>query len=316
MNEVICALKDASTIILLPHISPDADAIGSCFAMSAALKKQGKACRVILDEPLPSYLDFLEGEWEAYCENEKYDVKNSVCLCIDCGDSGRIGKRAVMLEGAEDVVSIDHHRSNTRYANVNWVEENQPATAALIYKYIKAENIELDSYIATMLYAALCGDTGNFKFSNTTSETFIIASELVKYDIKHWDISRAVFDTEDYNILKLKGYLMQRVELYFDGRVSLVCVTDKEIEDFGANAADVDAVVDIARRVKGSEVAISLKESGGKVKVSLRSAGEADVASVAEAFGGGGHAKAAGFVSDKKIQEAKAELIEYIEKIL
>ncbi len=313
MNSVILALKDEKEIVLLPHISPDADAMGSCFAMAAALEKQDIKCRIIMDEPLPSYLDFLDGNWEVYDEDIDYNMKNKLCLCIDCGDLGRVGKRSALFADAKNVVSIDHHSSNTRYANVNWVEADKPATGVLIYKYIKACKIELDNYIALMLYTAICGDTGNFKYSNTTSETFEIASKLLKYDIRHWDISKAIFDTEELDILRLKGYLMQNIKSYLSGRVALVSIDSETIEKFGVKSSDVDALVDIPRKVKGCEIAVSVKESGDAIKVSLRSATDADVSKIAKKFGGGGHIKAAGFVvCEKSIDEVCKMIIDAI----
>lgn len=315
MKDAIESLKNAEKVIILPHISPDSDAVGSCFAMAAALSKIGSSCSVVGEENLPSYLDFLQGDWEIYDENKKYEA--DVCLCLDSADLGRIAKRKEIFKTCKKVVSIDHHSSNSYYADINWVDGKAPAASVLVYRFIKEADIKMDSYIAENLYAGICGDTGNFKYSNTTSETFMIAADLISYNISHWKISRAIFDTEETEALRLKGELMQNIEIFFCGRVTLVTADSSLLKKYSVDSSNIDALVDIPRCVKGCEIAVSIKETEDGVKVSLRSESNADVSQIAAKFGGGGHVKAAGFfVSDMSCGEVKKRLLDEIEKAL
>ena len=167
------------------------------------------------------------------------------------------------------------------------------------------------------MYTAICGDTGNFKYSNVTPETFFIAGKLIGFDIEHWKISKAIFDTEDFNSLRIKGELSREIKLYCNGLVSVVCVDKEILKKYDADERDVSDTVDLARRVRGCEVAVSLKETENGIRVSLRSSEFADVSKIAAIYGGGGHVRAAGFlVKDTSIAELKESLVKNIKEQL
>lgn len=308
MKEVANAIREAKSVIILPHTNPDADAMGSCYAACHALKKLGKKCKVVAEEELPLHLtDYTDGEYEVFDLNKTYNA--DLCLCLDCGDLGRIAERKAIFDSVKKVVSIDHHRTNTMYADINYVESDSPATAVIIYKLFEYMDIEIDAYIAKHLYVAICGDTGNFKYSNVNPETFFIAGKLIGFNIEHWKISKAIFDTEDISSMRIKGELSNNIEVCLNGLAAIVCVTRDMLEKYGADEKEVSDIVDLARRVRGCEVAVSLKETDNGIKVSLRSCEAADVSKIAELYDGGGHVKAAGFlVKDMEINELKEKL--------
>lgn len=316
MKEVAQALNDAQNIIILPHIFPDADAIGSSCAVKEMLKLKGKECKIILDEKMPMYIGYyLPCEYEVYDENKAYDA--DLVLCLDCADTGRLGKRKNILDKAKKSVSIDHHQTNTNFADINRVDAKAAATAILVYRLFEFMNMPINSNTAKNLYTAIVGDTGNFKYSNVTSETFEIASKLIAHDIKHWEISKAVYDTEDLDVIKLKGELSSRLELFGDGKICVLAADKNIFSKYNILPEDIDALVEIPRKVRGAEVAVSLKEAGGGIKVSIRSANYVDVSMVAKVFGGGGHARAAGFmVKDKDIFEVKNSIVKEILKVI
>lgn len=297
MREIAEAIKEADSVIILPHINPDPDAMGSVYAISYALERAGKKCRVVAENEVPDYFnDYTDGTFEVFDENKQYHA--DLCLCVDCGDLGRVAKREAIFKSVKKVASIDHHHTNTMFAEINYVEGDAPAAAVIIYKLFEYMGIEIDTYIAKHLYAAICGDTGNFKYSNVNPETFIIASKLIEYDIEHWKISKAIFDTEDITSMKVKGMLTNSIETYCNGLISVVYITKAALEACGACDDDVTDIVDVARRVRGCEVAVSLKETDCGIKVSLRANEVADVSAIAELYGGGGHVKASGFVAE------------------
>ena len=203
------------------------------------------------------------------------------------------------------------------FADVNYVESSAPATGVIIYKLFEYMNIELDQYIAKHLYAAISGDTGNFKYSNVTPETFFIAGKLIEFEIEHWKISKAIFDTEDFNSMRIKGELSREIKLYCNGLIAVVCVEKELIEKYNADEKDVSDTVDLARRVRGCEVAVSLKETDKGIRVSLRSGEYADVSKIAAIYGGGGHVRAAGFlVENLNISQLEENLVKNIEEHL
>ncbi len=316
MREVANAITKASGVIILPHINPDADAMGSVYAVCYALKRMGKECRVVAEEEIPAYLnDYTDGEYEIYDCKKSYNA--DLCLCLDCGDLGRIGTRQDIFKSVKKVVSVDHHHTNTMYADINYVESSAPATGVIIYKLFEYMNIELDRYIAKHLYTAICGDTGNFKYSNVTPETFFIAGKLIEFEIEHWKISKAIFDTEDFNSMRIKGELSREIKLYCNGLVAVVCVDKEILKKYDANETEVSDTVDLARRVRGCEVAVSLKETDRGVRVSLRSGEFADVSKIAAIYGGGGHVRAAGFlVENVSISQLEERLVKNIKEHL
>ena len=258
---IIDILRTKQTFAILPHINPDADAMGSCYAVKHALEAMGKRAVVYIEEALPAYLSFLYGESTVFTQAEPFDV----CLCIDCGDLGRTGARSVMIEMAKVSVNIDH----------------QASSSGEICCGILSELGALTPTIATCLYGAICADTGGFKYSNTTAITMRTAADLLEYGIDLARINKILFDTESYATMKLKGEIISKTELYCGGLVGVACVTQEMVSRYGVDSKDIDNSVDIPRKIEGVEVAVSLKECDKGIKVSLRSNEYIDVSKIA-----------------------------------
>lgn len=306
---IIDILRTKQTFAILPHINPDADAMGSCYAVKHALEAMGKRAVVYIEEALPAYLSFLYGESTVFTQAEPFDV----CLCIDCGDLGRTGARSVMIETAKVSVNIDHHYANTNFAQINLVDA-QASSSGEICCGILSELGALTPAIATCLYGAICADTGGFKYSNTTAKTMRTAADLLEYGIDLARINKILFDTESYAMMKLKGEIVSKVELYCGGLVGVAYVTQEMVSRYGVDSKDIDNIVDIPRKIEGVEVAVSLKECDKGIKVSLRSNEYIDVSKIAESFGGGGHVRASGALIETDLETAKQKLINEITK--
>lgn len=309
MKKIVNAIKKAETIILVPHINPDADTLGSCYALKKAFEKLSKKCLVVAEDKAPDFIsDYADGEYEIYEDGADYSC--DLCLVVDCADLKRVGNRKALFSSAKELALIDHHPTNTEFAQINYVEATAPATAVIVYKLLELLEVNLDTDIARYLYAAIVGDTGNFKYSNVTPETFVIASKLISYDIKHWEISKAIFDTEDFMSSKIKAELTGDVKLYANGLIAVVMAKASLFEKYGMDEEEISDLVDIARRIRGCEVAVALKETKKGIKVSLRAANVCDVSKIAAVYGGGGHVRAAGLlVKDMKIEELSEKLV-------
>lgn len=307
MRGVINLLNAAASFALIPHVNPDADALGSCFAMAAALYKMGKTAVVYTEEELPDHLLFLGGEYELYSGDTPpaYDV----CLCIDCGDIQRLGEREAIFSAAKHTVNIDHHDTNTNFADYNIVDASASSCGEMCCELLACMGTEMDLYIATCLYAAISSDTGGFRYSNTTASAMHTAADLLKYGVDTWKINRLLLETESIQTLHLKGIIAQNVRLYENGLISAVSVSRAVIESFGLTSDQLDGIVDIARRVRGSEVAAAFKESEQGIRVSLRSNEYIDVGSIALRFGGGGHKRAAGLTMEGDLKSAEDIII-------
>ncbi len=311
LREIAEIIKNNTTFSIVPHINPDADAMGSCFAVKHILERMGKKADIYVQDALPKYLSFLPGDIKIYENGGDADV----CLCIDCGDIGRIDKRVSLLEKAKISVNIDHHYSNSKYAQINHVDASASSAGEICYELIGELGAEIDKTAADCLYCAICGDTGSFKYSNTSPKTHRIAADLVEKGADVAKISKAIFDTESFEALRLKGEISSKAQVYADGLVGVVVLSEKMLSGYNVDGRDVDNIVDIARKIEGVEVAVSIKEAGENVKVSLRSNEYIDVSKIAAKFGGGGHVRASGvIVKGKSLDEAKEAVIEEVVK--
>ncbi len=307
LNEICDAIFDAKDIALISHVSPDPDTLGSCFALKSALEKLGKQVTVYADAPYPAYLSFLYDAYVVYST----PVAHELCMSVDCGDLGRIGDRAALLEAAGVSANIDHHPTNTCFAELNYVQPSAAATAEIVYLLIERLGIALDNVIATRLYAALTGDTGSFRYSNTTPATMHLAAKLLDYNVDNWFINKTIFEDMSLEILKLRGALASEMRVLAGGKVCAVVLSKALCAEFGLDSDDVENIVNIPRSVAGCEIAASFKEAeDGKVKISLRSSNYADVSAIAVHFGGGGHKRAAGFVLTGETDEIVTRVLD------
>jgi len=307
MNDVKELILKSDKVWIIAHEDEDADSVGSCFAMRLALLRLGKDAKCCFSAPLENHIAFMGSDYEVFSEDAEYS--SDLCICLDCGDIKRLGKRIKIFESAENTLSIDHHETNTMFADVNFVDAQAAATAEILYRLFQEMEIETDADIAKNLYAAISADTGSFKYSNVTEKTMHIAAELISKGINHAEIARLLHDTDSIGAIRCKAEIMQNIEEYFGGKLTLVTATDALFEKYGITERDSGDIVDIARAVSGCAIAVSVRETGGKVKISFRSNGEISVSQIAQKFGGGGHAKAAGAkVVGKTVDEVKAEI--------
>lgn len=308
MNDIVRLIENADTIAILGHDSEDADSVGSCYAMKLALLRMGKSAECYFSDIPELHLSFMGTNYRVFDENDVPEV--DLCLCIDCADKGRIGKRAAIFEKALHTACIDHHETNDGFAEVNLIDADAPAAGEIIYELLKENGSEITREIARNLYTAISADTGSFKYSNVRPRTMQIAAELIACDIDHAEIARYLYDTEPINVMKFKGCLMNGIEQYYGGRLSLVCVPGELLRKFGIAEKDSGDVVNIARSVEGCEIAVSIRDAGEKIKLSFRSNGKFGVSRLAAKFGGGGHAMAAGAAQyGKTLEEVKEAVI-------
>lgn len=308
MKELINLLKDAKSVAILGHISEDADSVGSSLAMQRALSLMGKRADVYFSAPLEKRLGFMNAKGiisgEAECD---YDL----CLCLDCADIERLGERKAIFDSAKKTASVDHHITNTNFADANYVLPDASATGEVLFDVIKELGIEIDKQLAEYLFIAIASDTGSFKYSNVSPATMRIAAELLETGIDNAYLSRMLFDTEDEKAMKLKGMLMSNVETFCGGKLAMICVDKSQLKNYDVEEKDLSDIVNIARTVAGCEIAVSVRELDDKVKVSFRSNGRYDVGSLAQQFGGGGHKMASGASSSElSYTEMKSKVIE------
>ncbi len=310
MLDVIAALiNESETIAVLPHVSADGDALGSSFALAIILSDLGKKVNVLLNEEIPEVYADLPGR-DFSCVYEKDNKEYDLALALDCGDADRLASRIVVFNAAVKNANIDHHATNTGFATYNCVDTSSSATGEIIFRLMEKLGAKLVKDVAICLYVAIATDTGGFRYSNTTAQTHSIAAELVSEGIDVAKVSQRVFDTVSYGKVKLTGAAIESLELFEEGKIAFMSLTNDLIESLATKDEDSDGIINTARNISGVEVAAMLKQlDSSQVKVNLRSNSYVDVSAIAARHSGGGHERAAGFTAAGSLEQIKNKLL-------
>lgn len=313
LSEISQVFIDAKSILIFPHGSIDGDALGSSVALCLGLRSIGKTSYVMMDENIPTNIQFLENG----CISMDLDIMSEpdVCVCIDNGELSRIFSRQELFAKGKTQVLIDHHKSSEPFLDYNYIDINAAAVTEIIYDLLLEMNIKINTVIAECIYTGIVTDTGRFQYSNTTKRTLQIASELMDYDIDNNKISVEVYQSVSYEKLKLETLVLSTLRLECDGKVATAYMTMDMLKDSGARDEDTEGIVEILRNLQGVEVAVFAKEKRKEgVKVSMRSKFNFDVSLIAQIYDGGGHMKAAGFSSNAPIDKVIDDAISSIQK--
>lgn len=304
-------LKNRESVVVLPHINADGDALGASLALALALKALGRQADVVIEEEVPSTLDFLPGQ-DLIVRNpgDSYDA----AISIDNGDIARLGNRQKLYQDAKIRLSIDHHATNHVEADVSYVDVKASATGEIIYDLITGYlGAPLTKDIALCLYTALITDTGGFRFTNTTARTLEIGADLLKTGIDFTNAVKKVFDTISFAKLYLMKQTMNSLRLLLNGALAVSHLRFEDLSHFNAKSDDSEGLVNIGRNLEGVEVSLFLREEKpGNFKGSLRSNEYVDVSGIAEKFGGGGHRRAAGFNIDGELEVVTKAVVDEI----
>lgn len=311
-KEISEKIKSAKNVLIFTHINPDGDAVGSAFALSEAINGMEKRADVIFDSPLSSVYTVLGSRYVTpETVNDCYDLK----ISVDCSDMKRLGKCGEFFKG--NTIVIDHHGTNQRFGELNYINAESPSTGEIIYELLSYMEAEITPGIATALYGAMMTDTGGFMHSNTTPETHIRAAELMKLGAEYVLVNRKLMQEKSYEGHLLNSYCVQKMSFYFGGRLCISVFDNAFCKEKNLDNEKISGLSGVPVSVEGAEAGIFISETEkGKVKVSLRSASECNVDGIAESFGGGGHKKAAGFlIENSSAEEIMLKLIKCFEKM-
>lgn len=291
LNEI---LQGKHSVALGGHIRPDGDCVGSSMGLYLYLKEQFPELETdIYLEPVADCYKIVSD-----IEEIKHQVEHvkqyDLFICLDCGDAARLGFSAPLFEHAKQTMCIDHHVSNEAFADINYIEPDASSTSELVYRLMEKENIS--KQIAEALYMGIAHDTGVFQYSCTSPETMEAAAELLRKGVNGSKIIDKTYYEKTYVQNQILGKALLESMLVLDKQVIVSYVNLKSLNFFEAKPSDLEGIVSQLRQTKGVEVAMFLYEQEPQIyKVSLRSKDRVDVSVIAKYFGGGGHAKAAGF---------------------
>ncbi len=285
--------EGAATAVILGHIHPDGDCVGSCLGLKNYLRTVRPDLKVQVVLGLyPKEFSFLQGAAEIshdYADGKTYDV----CFALDASDTARLGKSIGYFRSARRTVCIDHHVTNPGFADVNVIRADASSTSELLTTLMDWDAMNRDT--AECLYLGIVHDTGVFKYSNTCETTMRTAGALISKGVSPAQIIDDTFYRKTFAQNRALGEALVRAELLLDGRMIATHLTEPDLDRCGVTNRDLDGIIDQLRVTEGVEVAAFLYEiHPGEFKVSLRSNSTVDVSRIASDLGGGGHEKAAG----------------------
>lgn len=309
LAETAKLLKEAGKMVIVSHISPDGDTLGSSLALAHALRMLGKEVMLNVDDDIPSVFSFLPGIGEYMRFAPDDSVPADLLIVIDASSADRAGN-AMNVVKARSVLNIDHHKTNTHFADYLYLDSDAAATAEIIYSLLLELSTELNTEIATCIYEGLYTDTGSFKYSNTTSRTLSIASALLTYGVNPSLISDNM-EVKSRSQVEMLGKVLETLTFLRDGKIAYVEVAP-ELYDYNV---DTDTFVSYPRYIEGVEVALLFKQvEENLTRVSFRSK-QVDVAKIALSFGGGGHQKASGCSIHAPLKEAESVVLPVVEEL-
>ena len=313
-------LASASSVVLTTHMNPDADGAGSAVALLAWLRDRGAEGWFVPPTPFPQRYRFLlpEEKWHLPASSAaalRACSAADLVVVVDAGDLRRLGRVKPMVEGRPTVV-VDHHTTPTRpIPGDRLVDTGACATAELVYDILLAAGARWTPAIDKALYAAIVDDTGSFAYSNVTPDSHLMAAELVQRGVDVVGIHRQLFESMEPRRLQLLRECLG--ELRTEDGLSWITVPQQAYRDLKATGDDLEGLVNYPRALKGVEVAMLFRTTNeGATKVSFRSNGRVDVDGIARSFGGGGHAKAAGVLVTRPLEEVRADVVDAVRALV
>jgi phosphoesterase RecJ-like protein len=307
-RELIAArIKASRRIAVTSHLRPDGDSLCTALALSEMARLLGKETAIINHDPTPlpfSAFPELAGIRIGQIEARNFDT----VVLLECADVSRSGQDG--LDSAFKI-NIDHHYSNTPYADINWIDPEAPAVGEMAFDLSRLLGVTLTPAIAESLYCAIFSDTGSFQFSNATPRALAAAAELARLGAGPNRVAEKLYSTNRPEKILLLGRVLSSLDMRAAGRIAVITMFKRDTESLGLKEVDTEDMTTLARSIQGVEMVMFFKEMGpGTFRISLRSKGSANAARVAEHFGGGGHVHASGFTVhgpyDRLIREVPA----------
>ena len=309
-------LNKHNNIVIVTHISPDGDALGSALGLYWFLLELDKEVTVVVPNPFPDFLKWLNGSDKIVIFTENKDLAEKtikeaeLLFFLDFNTMSRInGLKNTAIDAQGDKILIDHHPHPDIFCNVKISHPEVSSTSELIFRFICRlglfQKMTLSS--AECLYTGMMTDTGNFSFNSQSPEIYFIIQELLQLGINKDEIYRKVYNTHSVDRMRLLGYcLSKKMKIYAEQKAAVIFLTLNELEQFHYQVGDSEGFVNVPLSIKGIDIAVFVRQDKDKIKISFRSQGDFPVNKMAEDFKGGGHRNAAGGESYYSINKTLA----------
>ena len=311
-KEIAEVVRRSHRIGISSHIRPDADSIGSSLALYHILKELGKDVRYFNTDKAPYPLTDLPG-CDVLEHGQLHPNPFDVVILVEGCTEERTGM--IHLDDYY-TINIDHHTSSAYNCNINWVDPSAAAVGELMYDLAVELKTPWTREIGFNIYAAISSDTGSFKYSNTTSKSLKVASQLIKEcDFTPVEVSELLFNSNPLEKVRMIQKVLSTLDLRYNDRIAMIDFKREFMNELSLKDIETEDVIALARSIRGVDVTLFFKEiDNNRLRVSIRSRGEINSQQVANAFSGGGHVHAAGFFYDGDIVTAKDDILEVIKK--
>lgn len=297
-RKLISLIGDNDAFLVVSHLRPDGDAVGSSLALALVLERLGKRVAVFNQDRVPDNFAFLPGAGKVF-SSLPLPFRPAAAFLLDSPSLPRLGRAAALIEGGIPTVGIDHHVSNLRYADLNWIDPAAPCTGEMVLRLAGKLGVGTDRDLAECVYVSMLTDMGKFQFMTTPEQgekIFSLAARLTSHGLVPYEIYKRVFNVYSRNKLDLMAAALANLHYSLGGQVAYISLDRLQTRRLRYFDDTNDGLIALPRDLASTRVALLFAEGDGKVKVSLRSKEPAriDVNRVARRFGGGGHPAAAG----------------------
>jgi len=316
-DKLVEVIKKAKNIVVLSHVGPDGDTLGSMLALNEVLKQFNNVEKIdlIISGKIPDIYKFLPDiELTKNSNNSELYKSYDLAVAVDCASFDRLGDSVELFRKAKTTANIDHHISSVKFADINIINPTAAATGQILYDIVKFLGISITKNIATDLYTAILTDTGGFKFENTKPETLEVCADLIRSGADAVYIYQECLEFKPLPMVRLQARAIDNAILTDDNKIAYTSVDRKLLEIFKATDDHVDGISKTLREIRTVEVAMVFKETPkGDTKISFRSK-RVNVCEIAKFFGGGGHKLAAGCTIQKNIPNTINEVLPIVKK--
>lgn len=308
--------------LLVSHIRPDCDALGSELGMAGVLEAIGKAVRIVNGQATPPNLAFIDPQkkigviGQTVQPAELADVE--VLIILDTSAWAQLGPMSDFIRGFQGKkLIVDHHMSEDDIGAEPFKNTQAEATGRLVVEAAEALGVTLTPEMATPIFAALATDTGWFRFASASAGTYLVAAKLIEAGANPAAIYAALYEQDTLGRMKLRGRILSRIESDLAGRLAHTYVLKDDFQETGSVPSDTEDMVNFCLAIKGTEVAVILVEQpGGGFKISFRSRSAVDCSKLAEKYGGGGHKAAAGAFLDGPLSQVQPLVLDDVRRAM
>ncbi len=316
---VINCIKRYKVFLITTHQNLEGDALGSEISFYNLLKKLGKSAIMVNQDPVPREYAFLKGSRDIKRYQHNMRLKFDCIVMLDCSDKFRCGRVADLFISGQPVINIDHHISNDKFGDINWVLPTASSVSEMIYRLYKIMHTRIDVDTARALYVGILTDTGSFRYVNTTSFTHKATAELLKFNLDVSKIYRNIYESISFSDIALLPKILLTLGRNASGKIITFKVRQKLLKGRRIDFDLSENVLSFGRLIAGCEVCVLFKEEPdktGQIRVNLRSQGKVDVNCIARFFGGGGHKTASGCTIKGDIEDVKRRVLRKIKEQL